>query len=152
MASPDVMALQRSDLNDFLFADVGTEANGMMLRVISLFARDGTDPWQEAGRLASLPRAAASEALSKLISGMALSPWSQADAALIATRLVGLLPSGAKRAGSAVAVAAGGRKSLPLVLALLCLGLALGYALSGVAQRSLGWGDPADTGTTDTRR
>jgi hypothetical protein len=138
------MALQRSDLNDFLFADVGTEANGMMLRVVSVLARGGSDPWQEAERLAALPAAAAGAALSSLISGMPLSPWSPADAALIADRLIRLLPSGTKRAGNAVAVAARSRKSLPVVVALLCLGVAVGYALSGVAQRTLGWGDQPD--------
>ena len=48
VATPDVTALQRSDLNQFLFADIGTEANGTTLSVLSVFARRGADPWTEA--------------------------------------------------------------------------------------------------------
>ena len=59
MVTPDVTALQRSDLNQFLFADVGMEANGMTLSVMSMLARQGSDPWGEAGRLAELTRAEA---------------------------------------------------------------------------------------------
>ena len=61
--SPDVFALRRSGLNDFLFAIVGAEANGMTLSVVSVFARLGNDPWQEASRLALLPRLEATESL-----------------------------------------------------------------------------------------
>jgi hypothetical protein len=50
MASPDVTALPRSNLNDFLFANVGIEARGMTLSVILALARQGLDPWREAGR------------------------------------------------------------------------------------------------------
>jgi hypothetical protein len=35
---------------------VGVEANGMTLSVLSTLARRGMDPWQEAERLAKLPR------------------------------------------------------------------------------------------------
>ena len=93
MASPDVTALQRSDLNQFLFADIGTEANGMTLSVMSVFARRGTDPWTEAGRLAILPKADAAESLARMIVGMPKSLWSPPDASVIAERLIGLLPS-----------------------------------------------------------
>jgi hypothetical protein len=56
MGQQDAYALGRSNLNGFLFADIGIERSGMPLSVISALARQGFDPWQEAGRLARLPR------------------------------------------------------------------------------------------------
>jgi hypothetical protein len=48
MSSSDAFALQQSGLNEFLFAPVGTETNGMTLSLVSVFARLGNDPWLEA--------------------------------------------------------------------------------------------------------
>jgi hypothetical protein len=93
VANTDAYALQRSDLNGFLFADVGVEASGMTLSVLSTLARLGVDPWQEAGRLAKLPRAAAADGLARIIAAMPASSWSLPDAAVIAARLVTLLPA-----------------------------------------------------------
>ena len=93
MATSDVNTLQRSDLNPFLFADIGTEANGMTLSVLSVFARRGTDPWTEAGRLAALPKRDAADLLAQMIAGMPRSLWPLPDASLIAVRLIGLLPA-----------------------------------------------------------
>ena len=42
-AQAGIFALDHSDLNEFLFADVGTERNGMTLSVLSLLARIGGD-------------------------------------------------------------------------------------------------------------
>jgi hypothetical protein len=41
-------SLLHSDLNDFLFATVGDEPNGMPLSVISALTRLAVDPWEEA--------------------------------------------------------------------------------------------------------
>ena len=46
LQSPDVFALRHSNLNPFLFADIGLEPHGMMLQVVSLFALMGEDPWR----------------------------------------------------------------------------------------------------------
>ena len=93
MATPDVTTLQRSDLNQFLFADIGTEANGMTLSVLSVFARRGSDPWTEASRLAGLPKADATDSLARMIASMPKSLWPPPEAAVIAVRLIGLLPA-----------------------------------------------------------
>ena len=93
MASPDVTALQRSDLNQFLFADIGTEANGTTLSVMSVFARRGSDPWTEAGRLAGLSKAEATDSLARMIASMPKSLWALPEAVAIAVRLIGLLPA-----------------------------------------------------------
>jgi hypothetical protein len=75
-----------------LFADVGVESNGMTLSVLSILARLGHDPWQQAEQLAALPMAAAVDTLAKIIAAVPSSPWPPLDASAIATRLVALLP------------------------------------------------------------
>ena len=66
---PNIKAfgLNASDLNPFLFTCVGTEVNGSALTVLSVLARLGSDPWTEAGRLATLPRPAATDWLAERI-------------------------------------------------------------------------------------
>jgi hypothetical protein len=93
MANTDAFAIQRSDLNGFLFADVGTEANGMTLSVLSTLARLGMDPWDEAGRLARQPKAKAIEGLARMIANVPSGLWPLPDATPIAARLVTLLPT-----------------------------------------------------------
>jgi hypothetical protein len=82
-----------SSLDDFLFATIGEEENGMRLSVASALARRGMDPWAEARRLAGLPRAKATEALAALVGAIPLARWKTSDAPKIATRLSQLLPS-----------------------------------------------------------
>ena len=93
MRDPDVFALKRSGLNQFLFATVGVEASGTTLSVASVFARLNRDPWAEAGALAQLPEREAISSLARTIVGMPASAWTLADATTIATRLVALLPT-----------------------------------------------------------
>jgi hypothetical protein len=116
----------RSDLNAFLFADVGTEANGMILSVVSVFARQGNDPWREADRLAGLPKAQATESLAQAIAGMPKSLWCLPDAVTIAVRLIGLLPvRPAREAGRGVS-----RPTARTVVLLVCIALGFGYAIT----------------------
>ncbi len=90
MTGNDPFALQQSALNDFLFAEIGTEPNGMPLSLLSAFARGGKDPWQEAQRLAELPGHLAVSGLAGLIaaSGAQRGP----EATTMAQNLVKLLP------------------------------------------------------------
>jgi hypothetical protein len=81
-------------VNAFLYAEVGTEPRGLPLSVLSALSRLGLDPWQEAVRLARLPRKTAADGLAEHIATMPASPWSPVEAMAIATRLVLLLPSG----------------------------------------------------------
>src|SRR6185312_3985330 len=76
--------------DDFLFAQVGEDANGIGLSILSALARMNVDPWEEAGRSAA-----------------------------IAARLVGLLPQRGQAAATrspapanAAAKAANGRERL----------------------------------------
>lgn len=91
----NVNALVQTGLNEFLFADVGTEPNGTTLTLATVFARLGSDPWIEADRLATLSRPAAIESLARTIATMPGSHWNLSDANPIAARLAELLPLGA---------------------------------------------------------
>jgi hypothetical protein len=93
MASSDAFALRGSGLNEFLFASVGTEPNGVTLNLLSVFARRGDDPWKEAGKLVSLPKGDAIESVALTIARMPKSVWTLLDATTIAARLVTLLPT-----------------------------------------------------------
>jgi hypothetical protein len=121
VATPDTTALQRSDLNKFLFADVGTEASGMTLSVVSLFARQGNDPWREADRLAGLPKSEATANLARMIADTPRSLWCLHDALAIAVRLTVLLPvRPANGLGSAIA-----RPTARTAVVLACVALAV---------------------------
>jgi hypothetical protein len=135
VATPDVTALQRSDLNNFLFADVGTEANGMTLCMLSVFARLGSDPWSEAGRLADLPKREATDSLARTIAEMPKSLWKLADADVIAARLTRLLPTRPARGPRGpVTFPSGWQPSAKAAVAVACVALALGYAISAMVQ------------------
>lgn len=131
VATSGVHALRGTGLNDFLFADVGIEANGMTLSVVSIFARQGSDPWREAGRLAELPKADAASSLASTIAGMPHSPWTLADAAPIAARLIELLPTSSARVAAHVpGFLARWQPSGRTTLALLFAALGVGYAIA----------------------
>ena len=85
-------SLGHSAYNGFLHAEVGEEANGVRLTVLTALTRLGIDPWQEAARLADLPRDVAITALAAAIARLPEGNWKVADAEAIATRLAGLLP------------------------------------------------------------
>ena len=93
MPDTDVFRLRKSNLNAFLFADVGAESNGMPLSVVSMLGRLGGDPWATAGRLAGQPRDAAVLELAEIIAGAARAERSSAEIMIIATRLASLLPT-----------------------------------------------------------
>ena len=64
----------------------------MDLSVLSMLARLDRDPWAEAARLASLPRAEAAASLADAIASLTMSAWPPAEAGAIAQRLVSFLP------------------------------------------------------------
>jgi hypothetical protein len=81
-----------SSYNDFLFASICEEANGMRLSVLSALARRDIDPWEEASRLAAMPKANAASILISTLDLTSVRNLSSSDAEAIATRLVRLLP------------------------------------------------------------
>jgi hypothetical protein len=99
MAHSASVSVLPAQFDDFLFAQIGEDGNGM-LSVISAFARLDLDPWQEAANLAQLPKATAARRLASLIAKLPGLPLAQRDIAAAASRLIARLP---RLAGSPVA-------------------------------------------------
>jgi hypothetical protein len=85
-------SLGHSPYNAFLFAAVGEEQVGMPLTVLSALTRLGFDPWQEAARLAGLPRETAARVFAVTIAMLPEGDWKASEAEAIAARLVNWLP------------------------------------------------------------
>jgi hypothetical protein len=134
VASTDAFALTNSDLNAFLFADVGTELNGSALTILSVVARLGEDPWAEAARWAKMPRSAAVDCLAMSIGKMPLGPLALADTHATAARLILLLPLKNRAAEKTVS----GTSHVPTVrelvpMALFCLSLLFGIMFNMIS-------------------
>jgi hypothetical protein len=80
------------EFDDFLFAPIGEERNGMLLSVVSALARLNIDPWHEAANLAQLPRTTATRRLASLIASLPERPSATLDPGTVATRLIERLP------------------------------------------------------------
>ena len=80
------------EFDDFLFAPIGEDGNGMVLSVLSALARLDIDPWQEAANLSGLPGGAATQRLASLIAALPDESSAYPDPATVAARLVALLP------------------------------------------------------------
>lgn len=80
------------EFDDFLYAPIGEEKNGMLLSVLSALARLDLDPWQEATELAGLPRENATQRLASLIATLPGVPSAHFDPGTIAAGLIARLP------------------------------------------------------------
>jgi hypothetical protein len=127
MPSTDAFALRRAGLDEFLFAAIGTEGNGMQLSVLSVFARLGRDPWKEAGRLAGLPKLEAAESLARTIAGMPTSTWPLPAAMEIASCLIALLPAPSARPGLGSAYGTKATRFVAIGIVLACVAFAVAY-------------------------
>ena len=122
MALRPLYAPLRPDLDNFLFAAVGEERNGVPLSVISALIRLGLDPWEEAGRLSSLGKRDAVERLLELIGQLPGARWPSSEARQIAAGLIDRLPTGGGAPRSAaVPRAVGARLTRERVFWLLLL-------------------------------
>jgi hypothetical protein len=65
----------------------------MPLSVLSALARLDVDPWEEAAKLAQLPRTSAIERLVSLIAALPHGPAAHLDAGRASARLIALLPN-----------------------------------------------------------
>lgn len=126
MTLPSPFTLPRSRFNEFLFASIGNERNGMPLSVVSALARLEVDPWQEAARLSDLPVERAAAALEGLIRRLPTGGWDPTEIRTIAARLIALLPQRRGAARPRADEETGGQTKArpPLVLGLLVLALA----------------------------
>ena len=82
----------RSEFDDFLYAAIGADKNGMPLSVLSALTRLDVDPWQEAAELSEMPKDKAAARLQTLIARLPGPRMTQADLRAIADRLTTLLP------------------------------------------------------------
>jgi hypothetical protein len=98
-------SLLRTDLNDFLFASIADDANGMPLTMLTALARTGADPWAEAAALAALSRETATQKLVSLLAKIPNGPAPGADTLTLASRLVALLHAAARQPAPTVSVA-----------------------------------------------
>jgi hypothetical protein len=102
------------EFEPFLYAVLCNEKNGTPLTIISALARTGVDPWAEAARLATLPRATALAVLGRMC------PEGGSHVLASANRILGLLPVSDEKAGLMANSGAGSWSSvMPVVLPLL---------------------------------
>jgi hypothetical protein len=129
MASSESSLSRRSDLNPFLFAEVGTQPNGSKLTILSVMGRLGKDPWDEAARLSRLPPEDVIDSLAQSIVQMPLCPQALRDAGTTASWLMLLLPPpppADEQCGGIVSTPKAFSSWLPT--GVLCLALVLGIA------------------------
>lgn len=132
MAQSNAFAFKNSGLGSFLYAEVGTELNGSVLTIQSVLARLGEDPWAEAARWVSLPKATIIDRLAACIAQMPLSPQALFESRQTAARLVKLLPAHANTASGETERLVPGLPALPawMPMALILGALACGLAIN----------------------
>ena len=116
-----------SAYNHFLFAPICEEANGMQLSVLSALARMDVDPWEEATRLAAMPKAIAERALVSTLDRVLGKNRTPSETEVIAARLVQLLPQ--RGEGATVAQTETARVGTQQAYWLVWLGFALAISL-----------------------
>jgi hypothetical protein len=98
MAGASNISTMNTEFEDFLFALVGEQKNGMPVSIFSALSRLDIDPWREAKRLSDLPKDRAIQTLRDSIERLADLEWAKIDAAGIAASLIRLLPNHGGRA------------------------------------------------------
>jgi hypothetical protein len=111
MTLPANFSLLHSELNDFLFAELGEEENGSPLSVLSALTRLGVDPWAEGARLSKLSKDAAARSLVTMIEMFPPEKRSFSEVMALAEKLARLLPQGLDAATGIVV--AGSRRRAP---------------------------------------
>jgi len=87
-----VMKSQGSEFNNFLYAPICHDHEGVTLSMLSAIARQDMDPWSEAARLAQLPQKTAVKQIRDLLDALPLQTVDCLDRAEVAGRLGALLP------------------------------------------------------------
>ena len=107
MKRPASFSTLGSEFDDFLFAAIGEDSNGMPLSVVSALARMGLDPWHEAASLAAVSAETATGKLTSLLAALPDPALRRLDPGTTAARLTALLPrrSNSNTRSSAAAVA-----------------------------------------------
>ena len=142
MTLPRAYAPMLPEFDAFLFASVGEEVDGAPLSVLSVLARLGLDPRDEATRLARLTREAAADQLARMIARPYDQRWSAAEAWRIASGLVERLPiaGAAAKDDRAAAVASSIIRFRPSSSSLIYLAMGLAIFVSLLASGHLSFG------------
>jgi hypothetical protein len=74
MTSPASVSGLTPEFDEFLFARINADTEETPLSMLSVLARLGLDPWEEAAKLAQLPRASAAQRLVSLLPYPVLTP------------------------------------------------------------------------------
>ena len=85
-------SIPASSLDRFLYASICEDCNGVQLSVLSALARANVDPWEEAARLTTMPKATAEEALAAILHNASALNYDRSEAEAAAVRLIKLLP------------------------------------------------------------
>ena len=110
-----------SRFDHFLYATVREDPDGTPLTVLSVLARLGIEPWEEAARLAELPAKAAAPALAALISALPRGSATPPDSATVAARLITLLPRRSEREIAAHSGPSGGARLVQIPIPAMIL-------------------------------
>jgi len=78
--------------DNFLYAPIGEDNNGLSLTVLSALARQNVDPWEEAADLCRLPGGAAMRKLTAMIAALPQEALAECEPNAVAARLIVLLP------------------------------------------------------------
>jgi hypothetical protein len=121
-----------TEFDNFLFAPLGEDRNGLPLSLVSLLGRMDLDPWNEANSLARLPVEAAVRRLASLLAALPVALLRDADPGTMAARLIALLPHGTDhKVPSPVApIAASTRVHPRIVISAILFALYLLWVLS----------------------
>jgi hypothetical protein len=135
----------RCEFNDFLYAPIGSERNGMTLSVLSALARLNVDPWEEAAGLYRLSKHTAAQKLASLIARLPSGGWAQGDCYAIADRLIELLPPPGGHASSPEEDREPGRINFLTAPILIAVALGLAALLMAATREPSSRGDAPDT-------
>jgi hypothetical protein len=133
MTLPARFSLLHSEFNGFLYASIGDEGEEPPLSVFSALTRLGLDPWQEAARLSTLPKAVASQALAATIARLPTGARDAAGAEGVAARLIEFLPRGGTASGLIRRTPAASRRAPRRAMPPIWLCAALATAVVAVA-------------------
>ena len=121
------------------------EANGMQLSVLSALARIDVDPWEEATRLAAMPKAIAERTLVSTLDQVLGKSCHRSKTEVIAARLVQLLPQPGQ--GVTIVPTGAARVGTQQAYWLVWLGFALAISLLSARHQAT----TADTGGSTSK-
>jgi len=152
-SSPSVSYLT-PQFDDFLFARINEDSEATPLSVLSVLARLGVDPWEEAAKLARLERVSAAKRLVEFIAATPGAPIAYLSPKTVSDRLIDLLPSSAgvmiqpRQERGLRALAQSRSLSWPVVIAVILAILSIAISLRPTVQTN----EPHGTSSSNVLR